>query len=61
MFEFELAFFSNFELFEFLKIRGVRGFEVWENPSLFEIHYWDWDIHNNIIIIMIMYDVIRSK
>jgi hypothetical protein len=31
MFEFELAFFSNFELFEFLKVRGVRGFEVLEN------------------------------
>jgi hypothetical protein len=34
MFEFELAFFSNSELFEFLQVRDVQGFEVWENPSL---------------------------
>jgi hypothetical protein len=33
MLEFELTFFSNFELFEFFKVRCIQGFEV-ENPSL---------------------------
>jgi hypothetical protein len=43
MFEFENAFFSNFELFKFLKVRGVRGFKVWENPFLIIIHYCNYN------------------